>query len=116
MSDKQMNEKEWKKQLKKISKLPPPMIERKSGCNHTDLKKFIRDETIYQCQNPECGMIVNVVGASLYPPALFARNMMIMLKMLWETNEEAKAVAMEIMNTPFEKEDDGTTNQTPENQ
>lgn len=101
MSEKRMSEKDWKKHLKKIGMLEPPIIERKEGCNHTDLKKLIADEIVYQCQNPECGMIVNIVGSSLYTPQLFARNMMVMLRILVENDPKVKEVVDQIMATEY---------------
>lgn len=81
MSKEQMDGKEWKKNKKKImaelDKMPPPVVERKEACFHLTLRKIIRDDVIYVCE--DCGVIVQIVGSALYQPENFvamAKNVM----------------------------------------
>jgi hypothetical protein len=46
-TNKPMSPKDWRKALKAMEKLPPPMIEEKTACYHLVIEKVIADSVIY---------------------------------------------------------------------
>lgn len=58
----QMTNKEWKRQLKKMAKLPPPVMERKAECFHVMMRKIgLQDGIAYICD--ECDTIFEIFAA-----------------------------------------------------
>lgn len=72
-TDKPIDQKAWRKHLKKLSKMPPPVIEHKSECSHKTLNKIGLDDGVtYQC--PECQSVFDVFGAAMYSPTTYLKK------------------------------------------
>lgn len=82
-----MDQKTWLATLEKFKHLPPPTIEETERCYHEELRKIIRDDFTYQCQNPICNAIIDVVGSAMYNPQQYAIKSQIITKHLMETDQ-----------------------------
>jgi hypothetical protein len=67
-----INPKTYKELMERLAKMPPPEIEETLQCFHTSLKKIVKDDIVYQCQNPDCNAIVEVYGCKVSHPVHFA--------------------------------------------
>ncbi len=104
---------QWRRALRKMEKLPPPVIERRPACNHELIKKIIPDELVYECQG--CKEIIQIVGAAMYRPEIFVRNMSIISRYIGEAEPVLKEMAKEIitMEVPEEDFNREVLNETP---
>lgn len=85
-----MDPAEWKKTIKFLENLPPPVIERREACYHETIKKVMRDDFLYYCDN--CGQIIEIVGSALYWPETYLKKIAAVTDHILKTNPDVKDV------------------------
>lgn len=89
---KQITLQRWSQILEQLGNMEPPRLEEREACYHTHLQKVIKDDFTYQCQDPKCAAIIEIVGSAMYAPEQYAVKSAVINAHLYDTSEKAREI------------------------